>query len=130
MITIPTDFPNLVAVYTVVRTGSRNEVEPGKSGYAHLFEHLMFRGTEKIPARAYDEKMQSLGSDNNAFTTDDFTFYVPLIPKESLSELFEFIPSKIVQYRVFALDHDNDRLLAQIAEAALKGVAPEVKTSV
>jgi uncharacterized protein len=52
------------------------------------------------------------------------------IAKESLSELFEFIPSKIVQYRVFALDHENDRLLAEVAEAALKGVAPEVKTSV
>jgi len=52
------------------------------------------------------------------------------IAKESLSELFEFIPSKIVQYRVFALDHENDRLLAEVAEAALRGVAPEVKTSV
>ncbi|HEX9444987.1 MAG TPA: HD domain-containing protein [Candidatus Binatia bacterium] len=52
------------------------------------------------------------------------------VAKESLSELFEFIPSKVVQYRVFALDHDNDRLLAEVAEAALKGGAPEVKTSV
>ncbi len=38
-------FPNLVSLFTVVRAGSRNEVEPGKSGFAHLFEHLMFRGT-------------------------------------------------------------------------------------
>jgi HD superfamily phosphohydrolase len=52
------------------------------------------------------------------------------ITKESLSELFEFIPSKVVQYRVFALDHDNDQLLAEVAEAALKGAAPAVTTSV
>ena len=52
------------------------------------------------------------------------------ITKESLSELFEFIPSKVVQYRVFALDHENDRLLAEVAEAALKGAAPAVTTSV
>ncbi len=52
------------------------------------------------------------------------------ITKESLSELFEFIPSKVVQYRVFALDHDNDHLLAEVAEAALKGASPAVKTSV
>jgi len=49
LITIPTDSPNLVSVYIVVRTGSRNEVEPGKTGFAHLFEHMMFRGTEKYP---------------------------------------------------------------------------------
>src|SRR6266480_7875949 len=46
VITIPTDYPNLVALYIVVQTGSRNEIESGKSGYAHLFEHLMFRGSE------------------------------------------------------------------------------------
>ncbi len=45
VITVPTDYPNLVAYYTVVAAGSRNEVEPGKSGYAHFFEHLMFRGS-------------------------------------------------------------------------------------
>jgi len=44
LVTIPTGSPNIVAVYIVVRTGSRNEVEPGKTGLAHLFEHLMFRG--------------------------------------------------------------------------------------
>ena len=52
------------------------------------------------------------------------------IAKETLSELFEFIPSKVVQYRVFALDHDHDHLLAELAEAALKGAAPAVTTSV
>src|SRR5712691_11153481 len=46
LITVPTDYPNLVALQIVVQTGSRNEPEKGKSGYAHLFEHLMFRGSE------------------------------------------------------------------------------------
>lgn len=50
--------------------------------------------------------------------------------KESLAELFEFIPSKVVQFRVFALDHDNDPLLAEVAEKALRGRAQTVKTSV
>jgi zinc protease len=76
-----------VAFYTLVQAGSRDEVEPGRSGYAHLFEHLMFRGTDKVPAADYEKHMQSFGSDNNAFTTDDFTFFVPLIPKESLADL-------------------------------------------
>ena len=44
LVTVPTDNPNLVALYIVVQTGSRNEVEPGKSGYAHFFEHMMVEG--------------------------------------------------------------------------------------
>jgi hypothetical protein len=52
------------------------------------------------------------------------------ITKETLTELFEFIPSKVVQFRVFALDHDHDQLLAEVAEHALKGQSPSVKTSV
>jgi hypothetical protein len=52
------------------------------------------------------------------------------IAKESLAELFEFIPSKIVQFRVFALDHEHDQLLAALAEQTLKGESPAMKTSV
>ncbi len=87
VVVVPMTGAPTVAFYTLVMAGSRDEVEPGRSGYAHLFEHLMFRGTEKVPAADYEKKMQSFGSDNNAFTTDDFTFYVPLIPKESLADL-------------------------------------------
>ena len=49
VIVVPTGFPNLVSVQIPVQTGSRNEVEPGKSGFAHFFEHLMFRGTPTTP---------------------------------------------------------------------------------
>jgi HD superfamily phosphohydrolase len=52
------------------------------------------------------------------------------ITKESLGELFEFIPSKVVQFRVFALDHEHDQVLAEIAENTLKGQSTSVKTSV
>jgi hypothetical protein len=52
------------------------------------------------------------------------------IAKESLAELFEFIPSKVVQLRVFSLDHDHDQVLAEVAENTLKGQSNEVKTSV
>ena len=42
---VPYDSPGLVAYYTLMRVGSRNEPEQGRSGYAHFFEHMMFRGT-------------------------------------------------------------------------------------
>jgi zinc protease len=87
LVTLPYDSPGTVSYFTLVRAGSRDEVEPGKSGYAHLFEHLMFRGSEKTSAAEYDRQMQALGADNNAFTTPDFTLYIPTVPKESLPDL-------------------------------------------
>jgi zinc protease len=57
------DSPGLVAYYTVVRTGSRNEVEAGHTGFAHFFEHMMFRGTEKYSAERYNEIVKEIGAD-------------------------------------------------------------------
>src|SRR6186997_2385441 len=48
VIVVPTGFPNIVSLQIPVQTGSRNEVEPGKSGFAHFFEHMMFRGTKTM----------------------------------------------------------------------------------
>ncbi|HEV7374736.1 MAG TPA: pitrilysin family protein [Pyrinomonadaceae bacterium] len=89
LITIPTDFPNLVALYIVVKTGSRNEIEAGKSGYAHLFEHLMFRGSENFTAEQRDEILKRAGADSNAYTTDDRTVYHEIFSKEDLDKIME-----------------------------------------
>jgi zinc protease len=53
IIVVPTGFPNIVSLQIPVQTGSRNEVEPGKSGFAHFFEHMMFRGTKAYPSDRY-----------------------------------------------------------------------------
>jgi zinc protease len=87
LITIPTDFPNLVAVYTIVRTGSRNEIEPGKSGYAHLFEHLMFRGSEHYTPEQRDAILKRAGAEDNAYTTDDRTVFHEVFSKEDLDTI-------------------------------------------
>src|ERR1700734_1234819 len=84
VITVPTDFPNIVAVYIVVQTGSRNEVEPGHTGFAHLFEHLMFKGTEKYPQQQYNNAVKRMGGDSNAFTTNDYTCFYTIFSKEDL----------------------------------------------
>jgi zinc protease len=70
IVSIPFDSPGIVAYYTVVRTGSRNEVEAGKSGFAHFFEHMMFRGTDKYPKDKFNDVLKSMGADNNAFTSN------------------------------------------------------------
>jgi len=88
-IMVPVPSPGLIAYYTIVRTGSRDEVEPGKSGFAHFFEHMMFRGTKKYPAGAYDRIVTRLGADANAFTTDDFTAYHLEFAKEDLEQVID-----------------------------------------
>ena len=87
VITVPTDYPNIVALYIAVSTGSRNEVEAGKSGFAHLFEHLMFRGTEKFSAEAYNQALKNAGADSNAYTSDDRTVYHTVFSKEDLDQI-------------------------------------------
>jgi zinc protease len=89
LITVPTDYPNLVALYIVVSTGSRNEIEKGKSGYAHLFEHLMFRGSEHFSAHERDAILKRAGADANAYTTDDRTVYHEVFSKEDLDKILE-----------------------------------------
>ncbi|MEP7353216.1 MAG: pitrilysin family protein [Acidobacteriota bacterium] len=84
LVTIPTDSPNLVTIFIVVQTGSRNEVEAGKTGFAHLFEHMMFRGTAKYPPEKYNQVLQSAGAASNAYTSDDLTAYHTTFSKEDL----------------------------------------------
>ena len=62
VIVVPTGFPNLVSVQIPVQTGSRNEFEPGKSGFAHFFEHMMFRGTKSYPPDAYQTILTKAGA--------------------------------------------------------------------
>lgn len=75
VVVVPLDTPGLVAHYVAVRTGSRNEVEPGLSGFAHFFEHMMFRGTPRFTPEKYNDVLKRFGADGNAFTTDDWTCY-------------------------------------------------------
>lgn len=89
VIMIPMESPGLVAYYSVVRTGSRDEVEQGKSGFAHFFEHMMFRGTKKYPGAVYDSIITSIGAAANAYTTDDYTAYHLNFAKEDLPKVMD-----------------------------------------
>src|SRR3954447_24633861 len=89
VLSVPYDAPGIIAYYTVVRTGSRNEVEKGLSGFAHFFEHMMFRGTEKYPQEKYNDVLKSLGADSNAFTNEDWTCYHMTIPSSALATAVE-----------------------------------------
>jgi len=87
LVTVPTDYPNLVSLYIVVAAGSRNEVEPGKSGFAHFFEHMMFRGSENFTAQQREKLFTAAGAETNAYTSDDRTVYHATFSKEDLDEI-------------------------------------------
>jgi zinc protease len=75
VVTVPYQSPGIAAFYIVVRVGSRNEVETGKTGFAHFFEHMMFRGTDKYPKEKYSAVLKSTGASANANTSLDRTLY-------------------------------------------------------
>lgn len=89
VIVVPTGFPNIVSLQIPVQTGSRNEVEPGKSGFAHFFEHMMFRGTKKYPTDVYNSIITKAGARQNAYTSDDLTNYHVTFAKEDLEQILE-----------------------------------------
>ena len=89
VIVVRTDYPDIVSLQIPVQTGSRNEMEPGKSGFAHFFEHMMFRGTEKYPSGVYAAIRKKAGANSNALTTDDFTNYYMTFSKADLEKMIE-----------------------------------------
>ncbi len=75
----------IVAMNILYRVGSKDE-QPDKTGFAHLFEHLMFGGSVNIPK--YDTPLEMAGGENNAFTNNDFTNYYLTLPKNNLETAF------------------------------------------
>jgi zinc protease len=75
VIAIPMPSEGLATFWSIVRTGSRDEYEPGRTGFAHFFEHMMFRGTEKYPPDVYQRMLTEIGADANAFTSNDLTAF-------------------------------------------------------
>jgi zinc protease len=89
VLSVAYDSPGIIAYFTIVRAGSRNEVESGLSGFAHFFEHMMFRGTEAYPEEKYNDLLRSLGADFNAYTNNDWTCYHLTIPSTALHTVVE-----------------------------------------
>jgi zinc protease len=73
----------VVAYHTWFNVGSRHE-HPGKTGLAHLFEHLMFGETEQLAAGGFDRKLEECGAETNAATWVDWTYYHELVPADRI----------------------------------------------
>lgn len=75
-----------MAVVNILYDVGAKDEDPNKTGFAHLFEHLMFGGSIHVPV--YDEPLQLAGGENNAYTTNDFTNYYCQMPAENLETAF------------------------------------------
>ena len=102
----------LVSYHTWFRVGSKNE-KVGLTGMAHLFEHMMFKGTAKYPAEKFDQILQSNGAVHNAFTSNDYTGYYIDASSDKLEVL---------------MDLESDRMThLEVNEASLKSEREVVK---
>jgi zinc protease len=111
-----------VSVQVWYDVGSKDDPH-GRSGFAHLFEHMMFKATRDLPAESFDRLTEDVGGFNNASTNDDFTNYYEVVPANHLERLLfaeaERMSSLVIDPASFASERDvvkeelRSRVLAQ-----------------
>ena len=86
-VVLHTDHSDPVISYAIMyHVGSSREI-PGRTGFAHLFEHLLFTGSENVPTGKFDRVIESMGGSNNGFTSKDVTTYFEIFPKNALEKV-------------------------------------------
>ncbi len=98
-----------VSVQVWYDVGSKDD-PAGRSGFAHLFEHIMFKATRNMPAEMLDRLTEDVGGENNASTGDDFTNYYEVVPANHLERLLwaeaERMGSLVVDKAIFLSERD------------------------
>lgn len=108
----------MVAVNVVYNVGSKYE-EPDKTGFAHLFEHLMFGGSINIPD--FDDHIQDAGGENNAFTNTDLTNFYEVLPAENIETALWLESDRMLQLRFSkkSLDTQKKVVIEEFKETCL-----------
>src|ERR1700722_19251008 len=107
--------PN-VTVQLWYGVGSKND-PAGRSGFAHLFEHLMFKATRDLPAESFDRLTEDVGGLNNASTADDYTNYYEVVPANQLQRL---IWAEAERMSTLVVDDANFKSERQVVEEELR----------
>lgn len=105
-----------VSVQVFYNVGAKND-PPGRSGFAHLFEHMMFKATRDMPAEFMDRLTEDVGGENNASTHDDFTEYHETIPASQLQRL---IWAEAERMSSLVVDEANFKSERQVVEEELR----------
>jgi zinc protease len=97
------------AIQIWYRVGSKDD-PAGRSGFAHLFEHIMFKSTKHMPSEFFDRLTEDVGGENNAFTADDVTVFHETVPSNNLERLLwaeaERLRDLTVDVRNFTLERE------------------------
>ncbi len=85
----------------------------GKSGFAHLFEHLMFKGSKYMKSEQFDRLTEDVGGENNAFTSEDVTAYQAVVPSNHLETLLWAEAERLVNLRVDEANFQSERAVVE-----------------
>ena len=89
----------IVAVSIMYHVGAKNE-DPNRTGFAHFFEHLLFEGSENISRGEFDDYIENSGGTNNAYTSNDKTYYHEVLPSNGRDVQLQFrLPSRVYVLR-------------------------------
>ncbi len=98
LLTLPDTSTPVVSVQMWVRVGSRDETR--YTGLAHLFEHMMFRGTDRLPPESHERFIEARGGRVNAYTSRDVTVYFNDIPRDALPLAIELEAERLANLRI------------------------------
>ncbi len=102
----------LVSVHLWYRVGSQDE-KVGQTGLAHLFEHMMFKGSKNFPGDQFDQILQSSGAINNAFTSQDYTGYYEQLPASKLELILKLEADRMVNLIMDQPSYDSERAVVK-----------------
>ena len=86
-VVLHTDHSDPMISYDIMYHSGSSREKPGKTGFAHLFEHLLFSGSENVPPGAFDMIMEGVGGSNNGGTSRDYTTYYEVFPKNAIEKV-------------------------------------------
>ena len=98
----------IVHLQLVYHVGSKNE-RPGRTGFAHLFEHLMFKGSKNVQPEAHTSMLASVGGQSNAYTTDDETVFWETVPSQYLPLILWLEADRMASLRIDKDTFTNER---------------------
>jgi zinc protease len=98
----------IATVQVFYHVGSKDE-HPGIRGIAHMFEHMMFKGTERVPPEAHARLLKEVGGVTNAFTTEDLTAYHDTVPPSYVGFALELEAERMRHLKLFQATVDSER---------------------
>jgi len=96
-----------------LKVGGRDEL-PGKTGLAHVFEHMMFKGSKKLDPGEYSRKISAMGGSDNAFTSHDYTAYFETVPAKEVNNVLHMEAERFANLKL--RDEDFQKEIRVIME--------------